>query len=665
MNYPLLQVENLTISYQSANVKLPAVRELVFSLEKGETLAIVGESGSGKTATALSVIGLLPENGRVESGSILFDGNDLIRKAETDWEKIRGKQISMVFQDPMSALNPVLTVGRQLEETIYLRKEKGITKAAVREECIDLLTQVGVTEPSLRLKQYPHQLSGGIRQRVMIAIALASKPQLLIADEPTTALDSTIKKQILELLGHLKRKMNLSILLITHDLAETVTLADKVMVMYAGKVVECGLAEDILESPEHPYTQALLEAFPRMEDAKKLRLSALEGQPPNALNLPTGCSFHPRCVFAKDVCKKDEPPFKLFNENSHKTSCWLTSEDKRKLKRFIPSLGKKLGSAEKKISTKEDLQPILEVRNLQKHFQIGGFLSRKKLKAVDGVDFTVERGEITAIVGESGCGKSTLWQTTVGIYKPTAGTVKFLGKTLSKKKEHELFHQQTGFVFQSPYSSLNPRMCVGESILEPLRVAGWKPVEAKKRVLELLELVGIPYEKYDDFPHQMSGGQRQRVAIARALVVNPKLVILDEPVSSLDVSIQAQIINLLKELQEKLELSMLFISHDLPLVKYIADKVIVMYCGKIIEAASCEEIFQNPKHPYTKALIAAATPILGDKGRVAGEVPSMLDSKAGCPFQSRCSECLSICQKAVPPLTNLEKDHLVACHLTG
>ncbi|HHY73313.1 MAG TPA: ABC transporter ATP-binding protein [Bacillus bacterium] len=621
MNNPLLQAEALSISYRTSTGKLLAVRGLEFTVEKGETLAIVGESGSGKTAAALSVIGLLPNNGRIENGSIFFDGNQLAVQEEMDWEKIRGQQISMVFQDPMSALNPVLTVGRQLAETIYLRKEKGLTKAAVRDECIALLRQVGVSEPAIRLGQYPHQLSGGIRQRVMIAIALASHPQLLIADEPTTALDSTIKKQILELLADIKKNMNLAILLITHDLAETITLADKVLVMYAGKVVEYGIARDILKNPQHPYTQALLKAFPRMHDSNKQRLSALEGQPPHALHLPPGCPFHPRCVFAKDVCKKTEPSFKLVDENGHKLSCWLTTEDKKKLKLFNSTLvktEKRWRSVEVKKSSKEDCQPILEVRNLQKHFQAGGFLSRKQIRAVDGVDFTVQQGEITAIVGESGSGKSTLWQTIVGIYKPTVGTVKFLGKTLTKKKEYKLFHEQTGFVFQSPFSSLNPRMAVGESILEPLRVAGWKTNEAKKRVKELLELVGIPSEMYSSFPHQMSGGQQQRIAIARALAVNPKLVILDEPVSSLDVSIQAQIINLLKELQENLQVSMLFISHDLPLVKYFADKVVVMYCGKIVEAASCEEIFRNPKHPYTKALIEAATPTLGHSSQQIG-----------------------------------------------
>ncbi|HHW39189.1 MAG TPA: ABC transporter ATP-binding protein [Bacillales bacterium] len=622
MNNSLLQAENLSVFYQTANGSLPAVRDLQFSIEKGETLAIVGESGSGKTATALAVIGLLPENGRV-NGSIRFLGNELVGKTEKDWDKIRGQEISMVFQDPMSALNPVLTVGRQLEEVIYLRKERRVTKAAVRDECKTLLKQVGVTEPLLRLKQYPHQLSGGIRQRVMIAIALASKPQLLIADEPTTALDSTIKKQILELLADLKKKMNLSILLITHDLAETVMLADKVMVMYAGKVVEFGQAKDILENPHHPYTQALLNASPRMDDSRKKRLSALAGHLPNALQLPTGCPFHPRCVFAKDLCKKTEPSFTLIDEHEHKLSCWLTSEDKRKLMQFTTcrETVNKLSGAEVKKCAGEAHQPILEVCNLEKYFQIGSFLSRKQLKAVDGVNFTVEQGQITAIVGESGCGKSTLWQTTVGIYKPTAGTVKFLGKTLSTKKDYQFFHQHVGFVFQSPYSSLNRRMSVGESISEPLQVAGWKINEAKKRVMELLDLVGIPLEMYNAFPHQMSGGQRQRVAIARALAVNPKLVILDEPVSSLDVSIQAQIINLLIELREDLQLSMLFISHDLPLVKYIADKVVVMYCGKVVEAASCEEVFQNPKHPYTKTLIDAATPSSSREGQVAGEIP--------------------------------------------
>lgn len=663
MEQPLLQVENLSISYEVDSRKIQVVRNLHFSIERGETLAIVGESGSGKTATALSVIGLLPDNGQIDSGKIYLNGNQLIGQAEKDWEKIRGQQIAMIFQDPMSALNPVLTIGQQIEEVMLLRKEHRLRKDEIRQECISLLNQVGVTEPSLRLKQYPHQLSGGIRQRVMIAIALASKPKLLIADEPTTALDSTVKKQILALLAELKKKLNLSILLITHDLAETVMLADKVMVMYAGKAIEFGGANSVFEHPQHPYTKALIQAIPRMEDTKKQRLIRLEGQPPSAHQLPTGCAFHPRCPFAKETCKHTEPLSNSMDGRSHFSSCWLSQEEKDKLNVFQKSVKEEKYIIGEKIPIKGSNLPVLEIENIKMHFQVGRLLSREKLKAVDGISLTVQNGEITAIVGESGSGKTTLWQTIVGFNKPTSGTVHFLGKKLNNMREKQSFYRQIGFVFQNSNASLNPRMSVGESILEPLRVANWKASNRKKRLLELLELVGLPLETSEVLPHQLSGGQRQRVAIARAIAVNPKLVVLDEPVSSLDVSIQAQIINLLKELQEKLNISMLFISHDLALVKYFANKVIVLYGGKIVEEASCDELFLNPKHPYSQMLIESSTPSLETSNKPSEEVSSLIDTHEGCAFQTRCSRCLQICTYLTPTLTNCTNGHRVACHL--
>lgn len=662
MKQPLLQVEDLSISYQVDNRKIQVVRNIHFSINKGETLAIVGESGSGKTATALSLMGLLPENGQVDNGKIYFKGKQLIGQSEKDWQNIRGEQIAMVFQDPMSALNPVLTIGKQLEEVILLRKKHRPPKNEIRQECISLLNQVGVTEPSLRLKQYPHQLSGGIRQRVMIAIALASKPKLLIADEPTTALDSTIKKQILALLAELKNKLNLSILLITHDLVETVTLADKVMVMYAGKAVELGEAKSVLERPQHPYTTALLQAIPRMKDTRKRRLMTIEGQPPSPHQLPTGCAFHPRCPFANETCKQSEPFSTSIDGRSHFSSCWLSSEEQEKLAYFQESKDLENSIEEKTPITISD-EPVLEIENIKMHFHVGNVFSRKIIKAVDGVSLTIENGEITAIVGESGSGKSTLWQTIVGLNKPTGGTVRFLGKPVSNRKAKQSLYRQVGFVFQNSNASLNPRMTIGESILEPLRVVNWKASDRKRRLMELLELVGLPIETSKVLPHQLSGGQRQRVAIARALAANPKLLVLDEPVSSLDVSIQAQIINLLKELQEKLHISMLFISHDLALVKYFANKVIVLYGGKIVEEASCDELFQNPQHPYSQMLIESSSPSLDQSNKPFEEMPSLLDCHESCAFQTRCSKCLQICTNATPNLTIQTNGHRVACHL--
>lgn len=620
---PLLQVENLSISYKVEQKIIKAVRNLDFTMNRGETLAIVGESGSGKTATALSLIGLLPENGRVDNGNIYFNGRRLHGQSEKAWQKVRGQKIAMIFQDPMSALNPVLTIGKQMEEVIYLRKGKKQAKATVREECISLLQQVGVTEPHLRLKQYPHQLSGGIRQRVMIAIALASKPDLLIADEPTTALDPIIKKQILQLLAKLQKEWKFSILLITHDLSETAMIAHKVMVMYAGQSVEFGNAKQVLQHPKHPYTESLLLGIPTMKTTKNQKLRTIEGQPPNPENLPAGCSFHPRCPWVTEACKGKE--FETMMVGPGKIRCLYSKEERDSRK----------GIFEEKASCMESrpdrngMDPILQVKNLSRHFSVGPLLSRKKLKAVDGIDLSVERGEIVAIVGESGSGKTTLWQTIVGIYPPTSGEIYFSGNPIKSRKDYHSFYTKVGFVFQHSMDSLNPRMTIGDSIMEPLKVAKWSKEKQIERLAELLEYVGLPFEKSFVLPHQLSGGQRQRVAIARALALNPELMILDEPVSSLDVSIQAQIINLLKELQEKLHMSMLFISHDLALVKYFAHRVYVMYGGKVVEEASCDELFENPQALYSKQLIAATTPSLSmNENTESGEKGSLQENFA-------------------------------------
>ncbi|MED3762637.1 dipeptide ABC transporter ATP-binding protein [Ureibacillus terrenus] len=609
MKHPLLEVENLSVSYQMENKRVQVVRDLSFSIDRGETLAIVGESGSGKTATALSIIGLLPDNGKIDKGKIYFDGKQLAGQTEKEWVEIRGKKIAMIMQDPMSALNPVLTIGRQMEEVFLLRRKEKVNKKRIRQECLSLLGLVGVTEPELRLNQYPHELSGGILQRITIAIALAGKPDLLIADEPTTALDGIIKKQILSLLADLQKQLNLSILLITHDLAETATLADKVLVLYAGKAVEYGKADLVLKEPQHPYTKSLLKAVPTMDLDKNIPLFALKGQPPKPGHLPPGCAFHPRCPIAEEKCKKDDALNGLKEPGPYGryVSCIRPKEERKKLLSAI-KLKPERSSKITNIFSGENGAPILEIHDLKKHFKAGNFLSRKVIKAVDGISFTVNSGQITAIVGESGSGKSTLWKTIVGLHQATGGEVYYLGKKLKTMKDKRAFYQQVGFVFQNASASFNPRMTVGESILEPLRAAKWNPKERNGRLERLFELVGLPMEKRNAYPNELSGGQQQRAAIARALSVNPKIMILDEPVSSLDVSIQAQIINLLKELQEKLQISMLFISHDLPLVRYFADQVLVMHHGKLVERAKCEELFAHPTHPYSEKLIRAFLP---------------------------------------------------------
>ncbi|MFJ7733530.1 dipeptide ABC transporter ATP-binding protein [Lysinibacillus sp. NPDC097231] len=601
MEQSMLEVKNLTICYQNDKEQFDVVRNLSFSIPKGRTLSIVGESGSGKTVTALSISGLLPLNGQVRFGEILLNGESLLNKTESEWNHIRAKKISMVFQDPMTALNPVMTIYSQLAEAFVVSKNHHFSKKELEAICIDLLEKVGLNEAPIRLKQYPHELSGGMRQRVMIAIALASEPDLLIADEPTTALDSTVKKQILDLLIELKEKVKLTILLITHDLSETLRLADDILVMYAGKAVEYGSIENIINLPKHPYTQALLKAIPNIDANKDEKLFALEGQPPNLRCLPSGCSFHPRCKLANDRCRNVEPVYKEYKEyNDRKVVCFMEDD------RLDSLLNEKI--ATKKLARLEiDLKkPVFEAKHITKQFKYGNIFNKKAFNVVDNVSFQLYKGEVLAIVGESGAGKSTLWQTLFGIHKQTAGDIYFLNLPVKNKKHFYQMHGQVGFVFQNSYSSLNPKMPIEELLKEPLRINNWPAKDRNRRIEELLQLVGLPLELKKVYPHQMSGGQRQRVSIARAIANNPKLLVLDEPVSALDVSIQAQIINLLMELRQSLQISMIFISHDLALTRYIADRIVVMHQGKIVELGYCEEVINHPKQPYTKTLIDAA-----------------------------------------------------------
>lgn len=674
---PLLQVEKMTTVFQTRKGTVEAVNDISFSITKGETVAIVGESGSGKSVSALSILRLLESNGKVSSGKVLFNNLNLAELKNEEIRKIRGKDIAMIFQDPMSCLDPVYTIGAQIIETIKIHEDLSTKEYAKR--AIELLRLVGLPDPENRMHTYPHQLSGGQRQRVMIAIALACRPSLIIADEPTTALDVTVQAQIMELLKDLQSKFATSILLVTHDLGVVAEMADRVVVVYAGQVVEQSSALELFESPQHPYTEALMRSIPRMETDRNQRLQTIKGNVPSLGEIPSGCRFHPRCQFATEKCRMEEPPlFKVANQRLSK--CWLVDPDSD-IKISYPST-----TSATKEKTEEHVftdlinrlgekELLLDVKGLKKHFPITkGILSRTvgHVQAVDGVSFHIHQGETLGLVGESGCGKSTVGRLITGLIDSTQGEVSFDGNDLisSNRKTMKDLRKRMQFVFQDPYSSLNPRMTVLDIIGEPLEVHGLaKGLDKQARVSELLETVGLSKKDINKFPHQFSGGQLQRIGIARALATEPDLLICDEAVSALDVSVQAQILNLLKDLQMKMGLSYLFISHDLNVVKYISDRIAVMYMGEIVEITDSETLFEEPFHPYSKALISAVPipnpTVIPERIILEGEVPSPSNPPTGCKFHTRCPMATEICEQKKPLLKEVSSGHIVACHLFG
>ena len=660
---PVLEIDNLHVHFVTSHGTVRAVEGVTYAVHPGEMVAIVGESGSGKSVSALAVMRLLPPNSaRIVDGSIRFEGRSLLDLDDESMRQIRGRSISMIFQEPMTSLNPVLSIGLQIKEplTIHL----GMTDEEASERAIELLTLVGITDPASRLAQYPHQLSGGMRQRVMIAIGLACNPKLLIADEPTTALDVTIQAQILELMKDLSRRLGIAVVIITHNLGIVARYADRVNVMYAARIVESGTAERVFARPLHPYARGLLAAVPRLDKGRSAKLATIDGAPPNLLSPPEGCRFRPRCRFAIDACTA-VPPI-LEAEPGHLVACFRMQEiealDREPAAKPLAAAAVHGGSD----------RAMLAIEHASKFFPVGGGLFRetKLVRAVNDVSLTVRAGETLGLVGESGCGKSTLGRLVLRLEEPTGGEIRFDGVDLAHMRRRDMIaiRKKMQVIFQDPYSSLNPRMTVGQIIGEPMRVHEILPKDkVDDRVSELLQLVGLyPYMAVR-YPHELSGGQRQRVGIARALAVNPQVIVCDEAVSALDVSIQGQVINLLEDLQQKLGLTYLFIAHDLAVVRHISTRVAVMYLGRIVELADSAELFANPKHPYTQALLAAAPipdPVI-ERTRprkiITGELPSPLKPPSGCVFHPRCPLATEDCKKAVPPQRELAPGHLVAC----
>ncbi len=609
---PILSVRNLKVSFATEAGPVSAVRGANFDLWGGRTLAIVGESGSGKSVTALSLIGLLDDNAKV-SGSVKLRGEELIGKTDEQMAAYRGKNISMIFQDPLSALTPMFTIGEQLAETLLIHNP-GMPRDKVHDRCVELLGLVGITNPEDRLDSYPHEFSGGMRQRVVIAIAMANNPDIIIADEPTTALDVTIQAQILDVLAVAQRETGAAVVLITHDLGVVAGTADDVLVMYAGRCIERSAIDSLFAHSAHPYTMGLLGAVPKPHVAAEHRLVPIKGNPPSLANIPAGCPFSPRCPMATDICRSVEPDLVPYDASEgHLASCHMLDKIRAEHLTYDKVYPELEMLPPKWADVPQDQRPVvLEVKDLVKTFPVQGkgFIRRDKgvMTAVDHVSFTLHEGETLALVGESGSGKSTTLMQIMDLVKPESGTISVLGKNTADLKsaaDRREVRKDLQVIFQDPMSSLDPRMPIYDVLAEPLKAQRWSRKAINDRIGELMGLVGINPDYVDRFPSQFSGGQRQRIAIARSLATNPKILLLDEPIASLDVSIQAGIINLLEDLQIQLKISYLFVAHDLAVIRHISDSVAVMHLGKIVEQGDTEEVFSNPQDAYTKALLSA------------------------------------------------------------
>lgn len=680
---PIMQVRDLHVSFATEAGVCRAVRGVNFDLWRGRTLGIVGESGSGKSVTALSLIGLLDDNAKV-TGSIIMNGEELIGKTDEEMSEIRGERIAMVFQDPLSALTPMFTIGDQIAEGL-ITHHPDMSKQQIHDRCVELLELVGIPQPEERLSSFPHQFSGGMRQRVMIAIAIANNPDIIIADEPTTALDVTIQAQILDVLAKAQKETGAAVVLITHDLGVVAGAADDILVMYAGRPVERASIDDVFQHPSMPYTMGLLGAVPKPHIAASQRLVPIQGNPPSLVDIPKGCPFSPRCPLATPECSLSEPNLEVVDANSgHLASCRRLQEIIDKNMKYtdvfpVPDL-----LPADWADVPRDQRPVtLEVDHLVKHFPLtGGGMFRRtigQVAAVDDVTFKIRQGETLALVGESGSGKSTTLMEIMNLMKPEDGRIVVLGHDLAelkKKAERKALRKDLQIIFQDPMSSLDPRMPIYDVLAEPLKVHKWSKEKINRRIGELMELVGLNPDYVDRFPAQFSGGQRQRISIARALATDPKVLLLDEPIASLDVSIQAGIINLLEDLQAKLKISYLFVAHDLAVIRHISDRVAVMYLGQVVELGETEDVFTHPRHPYTQALLSAIPvpdPVVERTRQriiLKGDLPSPSEKHPGCRFASRCPvklrltpEQQKMCETKRPVLTS--DDQIAtefACH---
>jgi peptide/nickel transport system ATP-binding protein len=669
---PVLEVENLEIDYVTRAGPVKAVRDVSFEIRSGDALGLVGESGCGKSTLAFGVMNYLAKNGRITGGRILFGGDDILQRSQRELNQIRGDRIAMVYQDPMAALNPSMRIGRQLTEV--LSEHEGLTGESAKQRCIQMLKRVRMPDPSDMMGRYPHQLSGGQQQRVLIAMALLMNPALLIMDEPTTGLDVTIEAGILDLISELKRELGATILYISHNLGVISRIADRMAVMYAGEIVEEGLVQDIFLDPRHPYTVALLACIPKIDSSRHAsKLHPIPGRVPVLLGKLQGCAFEPRCDRADERCRADHPDLEAVGDG-HLARC------------FYPDSTTELGLLGATQEVESDAVPsptggdlVLKIEGLKTYYRareagLAGLAGRRKkgfVKAVDDVDLAAYRMSAVGIVGESGCGKTTLAKCVAGLVPANGGDLELLGIDISQVVEHrpaELL-QELQMIFQNPDSTLNPRRSVGDAIARPLRLFGTVRADRiRDEVIRLLEAVRLGAEYYDRRPRQLSGGEKQRVAIARAFAGRPSLVLCDEPLSALDVSVQVAVMNLLLEFQQGFGTTMLFISHDLSVVYQLCDHVVVMYLGQFCEIGPTESLYSPPYHPYTEALLSAIPipdPTLERTSiRLSGAVPSALAPPSGCRFHTRCPRKVGpVCEQEPPPWREMADGHRIYCHI--
>ena len=669
MNTPLLQIKDLHTDIEIRSGVVRALSGVDLHVNPGETLGIVGESGSGKTMTALSLMGLLPQGGKVSSGSIILDGQDLTQLPLKEKRKLRGTKVGMIFQDPLTSLNPTMKIGLQVCEP--LRVHEGLSKREALERAVEILKRVGMPRPEVVINNYPHQLSGGMRQRVMIAMALVCKPRILIADDPTPALDVTTQMQILDLIDELRDEYKMGVILITHDLGVVAGHTDRVAVMYAGRIVETAPTKTLFTEPKHRYTSSLMAALPERALAAGTKLFSIPGAPPSLTNLPVGCRFAARCLWATDECRAGYPD--LSGDETHTFSCFHPVQEGDESPAVLQG---KLDS-NKTDGAAADVpqishETLLDVKEASREYESAGsgFFKREKgvVSAVDRVSITVKKGETYGLVGESGCGKSTVGRLIAGLEPPSGGAIELDGRDLATLKGRDAvrIHRDVQMMFQDSYAAMDPRMRIDQILAEPMSIQNTGNArQIAERILEILEQVGLTEEILDRYPHEFSGGQLQRIGFARSLTLAPDLIVADEPVSALDVSVQAQVLNLMKDLQQELGLSYLFISHDLAVVQYMADRIGVMYLGRIVEEGPASEVVKNPKHPYTKALIDSI-PVPDPEFKhdenaikLTGEPPSAINPPEGCRFRPRCPFAGEEC-KVQPKLT--DETHRVACH---
>ena len=672
----LLRVEDLHVAVDTADGWKEVVRGVSFRVRSGEALGLVGESGSGKTMTVSAIVRLLPNGARAMGGTVTFKGEDLLQATPKRLAEIRGREVSMVGQDSLISLNPLMRIGVQVREPLLLHHLAD--RRSANSSAAQGLQRLGLPDPARAMRRYPHEFSGGMRQRAMIGTALIASPSLVIADEPTTALDATVQAQIIDIWSRLNRELGVALILVSHDLGVVSELCDTLAVMYAGRIVEIGPTRVLMTHANHPYTRALLESMPSAATPKGVRLKAIPGEPPVVGAFPTGCPFHPRCPYARDACRSAEPTLEAVGETQ--VSCWVAQERGtagiESLAGSEAALGARVtDAAESDISRQaRPREEILALHQVTRHYLIPNLwplLPPHRVHALDGVSLAVHRGETLGVAGESGCGKSTLARCALRLIDVDQGSIVFRGQDITQTRGEDLRqlrrHMQP--VFQDPYGSLNPRARVRDIVGDPLIAHGIAGEACARRVAEVLEFVGLGGIFGDHLPHQLSGGQRQRVGIARAIALNPELIIADEPISALDVSIQAQVLNLFRDLQRGFNLTLIFISHDLRVVRHLSTHIAVMFLGKVVEYGPSEEMCERPLHPYTAALLSCVPEIGQGSGRrrivLSGEPPSPSSPPSGCRFRTRCPYADKICAEVLPELKQVSDRRMVACHFPG